>query len=379
MTSTALLAPDDAARARARAELRQRIADADRECRELGLRPGEWVEGGLPRDLIEHVHQLGTDVGPQELAAVQSVEAYGLVTRDLSRAVRWGWSALDALVGPILPGELWLVGATTGNGKSTFLHNWQAKLARSQRTTLVFPLEVEPSHFRLRTACWQVGVPLEPVVTHDWAALGATEEDARTWLAIALDDLRRDPHLHIAPSRRVTLAELRRWIAWGVEQCGAEVVVVDHVHRFELGATDAGSYRVAMTELARNLRDVARELDIAIVCAVQLNRDADPLDDYQPPGLNRIKEASALAEEATAVLMLSRDIDPQVEAADVRAVKQRRALPSAIERRGCMVLCCRKHRRRGSARHQAIRLHVDGNERITDWPTIPRVLGRDIA
>jgi replicative DNA helicase len=379
MTGTALLTPDDAARARARTALRERIEEFRLVNHELGLRAGDAISGPLPADVVEHIAALGTEVDPLELALVQSYQAMHLVTRDLSRAVSWGWEPLDTLLGPMLPGELWIVGATTGNGKSTFLHNWQAGLAKRGVTTLCFPLEVEPEYFRLRTACWQLNLDLDSVVCHDWDALQATEADVRSWVAVALDDLAKNPHMHVAPPRQITLDELHRWIRWGVEKCGAEVIVIDHLHRFQVPGGDAGAFRVAMTNLARDLRDVARALDVVIVCAVQLNRDSDPLDDYTPPGSHRIKEAGAIAEEAAGVLMLSRDIRPDVDKGMLRAVRAKRMLPSEIERQGCMVVTCRKHRRRGRARHKSVRLQVSGTERLVAWTDAPRLFGRELA
>lgn len=377
--STALLSPTEAARERARAALRARFAEAKANDEALGLKPGEAVTAAPPPEFLEYIQRAGTDVDPVDLAWLQSMQAYGLVTRDLSRAVSWGWEALDDLVGPLLPGEIWVVGATTGNGKSTFLHNWQAGLAARGVTSLVFPLEVEPELFRLRTACWRLNLDLDSVISHDWHALDATEEEVRTWVSIALDNLRRDPHFHVAPPRQITLDELHRWIHWGVSKCGAEVIVIDHLHRLDVVGSDAGAYRVALTRLARNLRDIARELDVMIVCAVQLNRDSSPIDDYLAPGLHRIKEASAIAEEAAGVLMLSRDIRPDVDKGTIRAVMARRVQPSEVERPGCMVVTCRKHRRRGRARHHSVRLRVSDTERIEPWPLVPRLMGESVA
>ncbi|MGE0347191.1 MAG: DnaB-like helicase C-terminal domain-containing protein [Gemmatimonadales bacterium] len=373
MTGTSLIV-----RERARQSLTERVAEAEAELREMGITLAERT-GPLPEDIVVEVLEQGALVDPIELAALQTDQAYDLVTRDLSRAVSWGWEPLDALLGPMLPGELWLIGATTGNGKSTFLHNLQAGLAARRLSSLVFPLEVEPELYRLRSACWQLNISLDDVLCHDWDAIGAPEDEVRRWVAVALENLRANPFLHVAPTRRVTIPELHKWIRWGVEKCGAEVVVVDHLHRFEVAGTDAGSYRVAMTELARNLRDVARSLGVVILCAVQLNRERNRLDDYEAPDLWRIKEASAIAEEAAGVLMLSRDIDPSAEKGDLRAVRAGRLLPSAIERKGAMVVTCRKHRRRGRAKHRSELMRVTANERLEPWYPGPRLFGREVG
>lgn len=383
-SSTALVVSDREARQRARAALAERLDELRAVDQAMGLKPGEGLETGvIPPDVLEAMAgqialKAGVGVDPIELSIVQSYQALELVTRDLSCAVTWGWEPLDELMGPMLPGELWLVGATTGNGKSTFLHNLQAGLAERKVSTLCFPLEVEPEQFRLRMACWRRGMDFDAVLSHDWAALETTEQDAREALIVELAHLQRDPFLHVAPPRSITLEALHRWIQWGVTQCGADVVVVDHLHRFDVGGGSAGDYRVAMSRLARELRDLGRHLGVVIICAVQLNREKDPLDDFQPPDLYRIKEAAAIAEEAAGVVMLSRDIDPQADKTLMRAVRSRRALPSVVERKGCMVVTCRKHRRRGRAKHHSVRLRVTDTERIVPWKNPPTLFGQKI-
>lgn len=389
---TVVVPSDRSARQRARTALAERLAELRQLDREAGILPGQGLEAGaISRDVLESIAEQitgkdGVDVDPIELSLIQSYQALELVTRDLSCAVTWGWEPLDELMGPMLPGELWLVGATTGNGKSTFLHNLQAGLAQRHVTTLCFPLEVEPELFRLRTACWHLNLDLDAVLSQDWAALQReedsappTKEEVREALAVALETLHRDPHLHVAPPRSITLETLHRWIQWGVEQCGADVVVIDHLHRFDVDGKDAGAYRVAMSNLARQLRDLGRALGVVIICAVQLNREKDPFDDFHPPDLYRIKEAAAIAEEAAGVLMLSRDIDPGADKNTMRAVRSRRVLPSAVERKGCMVVTCRKHRRRGRAKHHSRRLRVTDTERLVPWQNAPSLLGREVA
>lgn len=374
---TALITPQQAARERAQRALREEaVAQVEAE-RDLGALPGEWLErGGLPPDMLAQIAEAGAGVEPLELSFAQTTEAMHLVDRAESALVGWGHANLDALVGPILPGELWLIGATTGNGKSTFLHNWQAYLASGGVTSLVFPLEVTPSEYRLRLACWHLGVSYDDVMTQRWDALGASRDEVRQWLAVALDTLRKNPCVHVAPPSLISWEVLHRWVEWGVVKTGTEVVVIDHLHRLDLEATTARDYRVAMSTLARRLKELAKRLGVAVVCAVQFNRDNNPLDDYLPAQLSRIKESGSLEQEADGVLMLSRDIDPNADAGDVRAVKERRKLPPEIARPGCMVVTCRKHRRAGGrARDRSVRLNVSDKERLTPWPT--DYLGRE--
>src|SRR5690242_8821285 len=87
---------------------------------------------------------------PEDLAEAQIAGARELLTRDLTRAPRWSWPDLDHVLGPMLPGDLIVVGALMGNGKSTLLMSQMDALAAKKVPTLYVPLEIDPEVCRLR-------------------------------------------------------------------------------------------------------------------------------------------------------------------------------------------------------------------------------------
>ena len=114
--------------------------------------------------------------------------------------------------------------------------------------------------------------------------------------------------------------------------------------------------------------------NIGVVAACQLNRPSatDRLDRYLPPTVDRIRESSAIGEEADLILMVSRalrnDADPKV----MRLVKQGMAQPADIALPNTMQLTCRKHRRWGSQVDKHAYLSVQGGK-VKPWEHIPRL------
>src|SRR4051812_32657366 len=78
--------------------------------------------GVLPFPEPPHPAESASEIpSPEDLAETQIEGARALLTRDLTRAPRWAWPDLDHVLGPMLPGDLVVVGALMGNGKSTLL------------------------------------------------------------------------------------------------------------------------------------------------------------------------------------------------------------------------------------------------------------------
>jgi replicative DNA helicase len=257
-----------------------------------------------------------------------------------------------------------------GNGKSTLLMSQMEWLAQEQRPTLYLPLEVDTEVCRVRWAAWKLGFDPKDAIRQDW---GRLPEGARESIGCVLDEQRTNPFIHFVPSKRVTFDQLARWCAWGKEQVGASVVMVDHLHRMEFGP-DGSSYRVAVTDAVRRLKDLARELSMVIICAAQLNRSADPLDAYMPPQVGRLKESAGIAEEADVVVMLSRRLRSGVSREDMRLVETGHRSERDLSEPNVMSVTCRKHRLDDSARDRTILLSVNQGRlenRIQAWQSPP--------
>ena len=288
------------------------------------------------------------------LADAQTKGALALLDRDMSNAVAWAWSDLAQMAGPMVPGDLVVIGALSGAGKTTLMRN-QADAWESARVPVLYlPLEIDAEVCRVQWAAQRCGFPIQHVVRNEWHRL---PEGAREELAGVVDELGRSAYLHFVPDRRVSVASLLTWVTWGIEQFGARVVVIDHFHRMEFGgASDA--YRIAVTEAARQLKDMGRTKGVTIVATAQLNRVADPMDVFTPPVPARIKESAGLFEEADVNLMLSRVLKATVQKQQIADLKLGRIEEHDIADPSVMRVTCRKHRLDATVWNKSVKLTV---------------------
>lgn len=292
---------------------------------------------------------------PSALAAEQIASARTLLTRDLSSAPRWAWPELDALSGPMMPGDFIVPGAYTGTGKTSLLMSQMDAFANTRVPVLYVPLEVDPAVCRLRWAAWKLNLDVRHVVRQDWAAL---PESSREAVDGVLEEQAAESLIHFATPKRMTWDVLKRWCRWAVEKVGVRVVMLDHFHRLTFGA--AATWRTDITEMARQVKDLARDLEVVMLAAAQLNRVGnDPVDQYTAPSLARIKESAGIGEEADVVLMLSRRLRPELPKGWAQDLRLGRKSEIDIAEPNTMVITCRKHRLDGDAMNRSIFLTVD--------------------
>lgn len=301
-------------------------------------------------------HQDQIPDAPDALIDEQLADSQALMLRDQTAGIRWTWPELDRVMGPIIPGEISVVGALPGNGKTSFLMGQMDALAMQGVPVLYVPLELDPAQCRLRWAAWRLGFAIDRVVRQEWSYL---PEGAEQRVSRLIEDQRVMTHIQFASPKRLTMEGLTKWCEWAQSSYGGRVVIVDHLHRMDAGDT-ARDHRVAVTNMARRLKDLARDLSLQIIIAAQLNRTSDPLDAYTAPVPGRLKESGAIFEEADTVLMLSRKLRRDLPKGWKLQLLTGQVTERDLEESGIMVATCRKHRLDDSARDRRILLRVTG-------------------
>ena len=284
------------------------------------------------------------DPEPEHMADKQVREAIEFGRMDFSKAPRWNWPCLRKLCGPILPGELWIIGARPSQGKTTFLLNWAEHLAEMQGVPwLYIGMEMDPKQLRRKWSAFRCDLDEEAVLTADWTKL---PDDAQQRIEDDLKDQagRLRKLAHFAPARRINIDALKRWVGFAVDN-GCKVVIVDHLHQMEFNGEDA---RQSMSKTVKEAKELAVENQIGLVMAAQLNRGArDMFEPYRIPVLSSLKECGTIEEAADGVLMLSRVLNKQVTKAEAAEVREGMVDIDKLVMSGAMRVTCRKHRRNG--------------------------------
>jgi replicative DNA helicase len=205
-----------------------------------------------------------------------------------------GFRRLDEILGPMLPGQLHVLAARPGCGKTSLALAICDHVALSlQRPVGFVSLEMSRSELVHRLLCARARV--------DGAALrqGRMDERMMSRLAAANAVLARAP-IHIE-DRAVTLTKVsgiaRRWRM----DRGMELLVIDYLGLLRSGERSKSRYEET-TILSNAVKRLALDLELPVLCLAQLNRASDT--EERPPRLSDLRDSGAIEQDADTVLLL---------------------------------------------------------------------------
>lgn len=248
---------------------------------------------GNSNDSLEHVGTILLKVFDRlsELAESGS-EIPGLSTglRDLDRAIN-GLNKSDLI----------LLAARPGMGKSAMALNMAMSVAKRnpKRTVAVFSLEMSKAQLVTRLIAGESFVDLGKLTTgrlseDEWTKIGTAAA------ALAQTDLRIDdnPSLSVAEMN----AKCRR-----IDDLA--MVIIDYLQLMTSagGRSYSGENRQqVVSDISRNLKIMAKELNVPVLCLSQLSRANESRSDKRPM-LSDLRESGAIEQDADEVLFLYRE------------------------------------------------------------------------
>ena len=226
-------------------------------------------------------------------AAVQAIIRIDEIQRrGQSAGVPTGLSSFDEDQGGLFPGELTILAARPGVGKTSLGLQIAAHNAERGRLVYFASLEMNAAELSIRLACGESGV------SNRLVRIGQLSDDNSMRLS---DALRRQAQstLEIHDRSMLTIAAIRREIRKRKKR-GLTLAVVDYLQL--ITPEDRRLPREQqVARMVRQLKETAREYDIPILCLCQLNRLADA---DETPRLSHLRESGAIEQDADVVLFL---------------------------------------------------------------------------
>jgi len=299
------LAPQHARLVRDRALLRD-LADAARRTLQ------EAMEGGDdPRAAIERAERallaLQRRVGNGEayVAAPEAVaEALAeleeiLAARGRLPGLATGFPELDAMTGGLRRGHLYLLAGRPSMGKTAMMLCLAAEAAlRGAARTVIHSLEMP------RTSIMQRLLAIEGTVNMQAFANGLVTDAAKRRLHEAAERLAAAP-LKIDDTGALTVGALRARARREAAANGVDLLMVDYLQLMSTGEKEE-NVTVETSRISRELKLLARELDVPVVVLSQLNRGVEARANKRPL-LSDLRSSGALEQDADVVAFLYRD------------------------------------------------------------------------
>ena len=221
-----------------------------------------------------------------------------LLAKDKSAAsgTPTGYSSLDRTLVGLGEGDLVLVGARPGMGKTSFAMNIAANIAKSSKKNVcVFSLEMSAEQLASRM------LSSEALVDSYAIRSGELSPDQYKKLADAAAELSGCPIL-IDDTTGLTVtrmkARLRR-----VKNLG--LVVVDYLQLMQ-SERKTDSRVLEVGDISRGLKLLAKDLKVPVLCCAQLSRGPESRTDKRPM-LSDLRDSGAIEQDADIVLFLYRE------------------------------------------------------------------------
>lgn len=205
----------------------------------------------------------------------------------------------DLLAGGHHAGELTLVAARPGVGKSLYANNLCLRTAMGGGKVLLFSLEMTAESIARNILSAQT------LVSGDRMRKGSRfigEKDMER-LAAAAGDI-GNTGLVVNDSASVSISSIRREAQAMKMRGGLDLLVVDYLQLMETQGSRSRSEDLG--KVSRGLKILAKDLGVPVVALSQLNRDSEQRESHRPR-LSDLRESGSLEQDADVVLMLHRD------------------------------------------------------------------------
>lgn len=280
--------------------LRRNVGEVLKTCEAIAVRtdfdPDEHLDQIRKRIEDATSYAGSTALRPQSEIVLEVLEA---VEKGIDPGLSTGYPDLDDAIGGLRPGELVVIGARPGIGKSVL----GLCIADYLSTHLELPglfssLEMRQEELTHRRIAATATVPLTHLTRHQM-----TEAD---WNQVTR------AHNHLTASQMrvddtpgVSQAQVRGRLR-GMARAGhpARYLIADYLGIF--ASPKADSRQQAVAELARGFKLIAREYGIPVILLAQLNRSPETRSDRHPV-LSDLRESGEVEAAADIVLLLHRE------------------------------------------------------------------------
>ncbi len=247
-----------------------------------------------------------------------------------------GFLQLDQLLCGLQNGELIIVAGRPSMGKTSFAMNIAEHLAADESIpTAIFSLEMGRQQLVERILCSRSEIDAQLV------RKGMLNSEQLSKLASVCGDLFDKP-MFIDDTPGLTPMMIRAKCRRLKSQYGIAAVFVDYMQLMSVGGY-AESRQQEISTISRQLKALARELEVPVVVLSQLNRAAEGREGHRPR-MSDLRESGSIEQDADVIILLHRESyyqrnDPnweqenpdKVNTAEIIVAKQRNGPTDTVE------------------------------------------------
>src|SRR5215207_4607996 len=270
-----------------------------------------WERPGETDDLVDRAEQLLFDLSQSrvsgEFSHIEDLlkESFERITALYESGAEItgtpsGFRDIDRLTSGFQPGNLIIVAARPSMGKSALALCMAANVALKHEVPVaLFTLEMSKSEVTQRLMCSEAKVESQrlrngKLAADDWPRLTA-----------ACDKLAKAP-IYVDDTGSITMMEIRsKARRLKSKEPNLGLIVVDYIQLMTSGGTVENRVQ-EVSQISRNLKVLARDLDVPVLALSQLSRAVEQRHDKRPI-LSDLRESGSIEQDADLVFFIYRD------------------------------------------------------------------------
>ncbi len=221
-------------------------------------------------------------------------------TKEKITGIPSGFSDLDYMTSGFQPSDLVIVAARPSMGKTALVLNMVRHVAmKKKRPCLVFSLEMSKEQLVNRLLSMESDINSQKLRTGE---LGDNDWEQ---LVQAVMEVGNSP-IVIDDTTDMTVTELRSKCRKVKLEKGLDLIVIDYIQLMSGSGKKSENRQQEISEISRNLKGIAREMECPVIALSQLSRAPDQRPDHRPQ-IADLRESGSIEQDADIVMFIYRD------------------------------------------------------------------------
>ena len=224
-----------------------------------------------------------------ELISGRDDETFGVPT---------GFYDLDKLLGGMQPSDFLIIAGRPGTGKTAFMLSLAKNAAQvHKKHVALFSLEMSNEQLIQRLIAQETGIDSQRL------RMGKLKDNEWDLFNHAVEVL-GDIHIFLDDTPALTPLQLRTKCRRLHMEYKLDLIIVDYLQLMTSG-TRIDNRVQEVSHISRNMKVLARELNVPVLAAAQLSRAIEQRSDKQPQ-LSDLRESGSLEQDADVVMFINR-------------------------------------------------------------------------
>jgi len=221
--------------------------------------------------------------------------------KDGTSGIPTGFTKLDALTSGWQPSDLIIVAARPGMGKTALTLTMARNIAvEANKGVAFFSLEMSSVQLITRLISSETGLSSEKLRT------GKLEKHEWEQLNVKVKNLEKAP-LFIDDTPSLSIFDLRAKARRLASQHDIKIIMIDYLQLMTAGGSNkTGNREQEISTISRNLKALAKELEIPVIALSQLSRAVESRGGSKRPLLSDLRESGAIEQDADIVSFIYR-------------------------------------------------------------------------